>query len=130
MRPAGRTARSSEISPSSATCPSPSSSAIRYPGMGRPIEPGLMSWPGELPTWAVVSVWPYPSRMVVPQPWRTFSITSGLSGSPAESASRTRTLWRVRSSRMSMRHTVGGAHMVVISWVSSTSRVRRGTKRA
>ena len=31
---------------------------------------------------------------MVPQAARSFSITSGLSGSPAESASRTRTLWR------------------------------------
>ena len=41
-----------------------------------------------LPTSAVVSVWPKPSRMVMPQALRTCSITSGLSGSPAATHSR------------------------------------------
>ena len=50
--------------------------------------PGLTGWPGELPTSAVVSVWPNPSRMVMPQAARTRSMISGFSGSPAEISSR------------------------------------------
>jgi hypothetical protein len=55
----GRRARSMAISPSSPGTPlTGSMSAIAYPGSGRPIEPSLIGWPGELPTSAVVSGWP------------------------------------------------------------------------
>ena len=48
-----------QISPSSPTSSVPgSTSAIEYPGSGRPIEPGFTGWPGGLPICAVVSVWP------------------------------------------------------------------------
>ena len=54
-------------------CGSPcvSTRTIRYPGNGRPIDPARTGWPGELPTCAVVSVWPYPSRIVRMRPART-----------------------------------------------------------
>jgi hypothetical protein len=51
----------------------------------------LTACPGELPTWAVVSVWPKPSRRVIPQAALTWSMTSGFSGSPAPISSRTLT---------------------------------------
>ena len=47
--------------------------------------------------------------MVRPQARRTWSITSGFSGSPAEFTSRRLTFHWPRSSWISMRHTVGGA---------------------
>src|SRR5699024_2365820 len=65
-----------------------STSATSKPGQGRPIEPSLRGWPGVLATCTVVSVWPKPSRIVTPQASRTRSITSGLRGSPAPTASR------------------------------------------
>jgi hypothetical protein len=67
-----------------------------------------------LPTCAVVSVWPKPSRTVMPQALRTCSITSGLSGSPAATHSRSvATSAAARSACSSIRHTVGGAQNVV-----------------
>src|SRR6202035_434196 len=51
--------------------------------------------------------------MVNPQAARTWSITSGLSGSPAPQTSRSDTLKVASSSWMNSRHTVGGAHSVV-----------------
>src|SRR5579872_2367686 len=51
--------------------------------------------------------------MVRPQAARTWSITSGLSGSPAPHASRKLTLKLDSFSWMNSRHTVGGAHSVV-----------------
>ena len=55
------------------------------------------------------SVCPKPSRIVMPQAPRTFSMTSGLSGSPALTSSRSFTLYAPRSSSKSIRQTVGGA---------------------
>jgi hypothetical protein len=67
-----------------------------------------------LPTCAVVSVWPKPSRTVIPQALRTCSITSGFSGSPAATHSRNaETEAELRSACSSIRHTVGGAQNVV-----------------
>ena len=67
-----------------------------------------------LPTCAVVSVWPNPSRTVIPQALRTCSITSGFSGSPAATHSRSAdTSAAPRSAWISIRHTVGGAQNVV-----------------
>src|SRR6202048_4824063 len=51
--------------------------------------------------------------MVSPQAARTWSITSGLSGSPAPQTSRKDTLKLASFSWMNSRHTVGGAHSVV-----------------
>src|SRR3954470_17115698 len=51
--------------------------------------------------------------MVRPQALRTWSITSGLSGSPAPQTSRSDTLQLSSFSWMNSRHTVGGAHRVV-----------------
>src|SRR5690349_18817631 len=51
--------------------------------------------------------------MVTPQAARTWSITSGLSGSPAPQTSRKLTLKEARFSWMKRRHTVGGAQSVV-----------------
>src|SRR5215468_11684426 len=51
--------------------------------------------------------------MVRPQAARTWSITSGLSGSPAPQTSRRETLKSDSFSWMNSRHTVGGAHSVV-----------------
>jgi hypothetical protein len=90
-----------------------STSATTYPGVARPIEPGLTFCPGVLATWTVVSVWPKPSRIVRPQARRTWSITSGLSGSPAPTASRGGVRNSPRSACTSIRHTVGGAQNVV-----------------
>src|ERR1700744_4106319 len=51
--------------------------------------------------------------MVRPQALRTWSITSGLSGSPAPQTSRNETLKVASFSWVNSRHTVGGAHSVV-----------------
>src|SRR5262249_53431943 len=51
--------------------------------------------------------------MVRPQAALTWSITSGLSGSPAPQTSRRETLKLASCSWMKRRHTVGGAHRVV-----------------
>src|ERR1700688_1584172 len=51
--------------------------------------------------------------MVSAQAARTWSITSGLSGSPAPQTSRKETLKVASFSWMNSRHTVGGAHSVV-----------------
>ena len=77
------------------------------------MEPGTISWPGELPTMSVVSVWPKPSRMSVPHSARTREMTSGLSGSPADMVFCGGVGSRLRSAWMSMRHTVGGAQKLV-----------------
>ena len=61
----------------------------------------------------VVSVWPKPSRIVTPQCFFTWSMTSGLSGSPAPIASRSTLAPPERSAWMSIRQTVGGAQKVV-----------------
>src|ERR1700722_3328246 len=52
--------------------------------------------------------------MVNPHAARTWSITSGLSGSPAPQTSRSDTLNSDSFSWMNSRHTVGGAHSVVM----------------
>jgi hypothetical protein len=57
-------------------------------------------------------------------------MTSGFSGSPAATASRSDTRRAARSSSTSMRHTVGGAHRVVIGSDASRSSVRAAEKRA
>ena len=102
-----------QISPSSTSSPvSGSTSTMSTPGQGRPIDPGRTAWPGELHTSAVVSVCPYPSRMVTPQSFSTRAMTSGFSGSPAPRASRGTRDMPVMSAWMSMRHTVGGAQNV------------------
>ena len=78
---------------------------------------------------AVVSVWPKPSRIVIPQAERTCSMTSGLSGSPALTTSRSDTRAARRSCWISIRHTVGGAQKVVTlartSWSSSAFALKR-----
>src|SRR6478672_12281967 len=51
--------------------------------------------------------------IVNPQALRTWSMTSGLSGSPAPQTSRKLTLKSASRSWMNSRHTVGGAHSVV-----------------
>ena len=85
-----------------------------YPGNGRPMDPARTTCPGVLPTCAVVSVWPKPSRTVIPQALRTCSITSGFSGSPAATHSRSAEVpAAARSAWMSIRHTVGGAQNVL-----------------
>src|SRR6185312_5912963 len=121
---------STQISPSSAGLPSTSSSTIGQPGSGRPIEPGLIGRPGGLPTWAVVSVWPYPSRTVTPQASRTHSITSGFNGSPALLASLRFKRQLFRSCWMSRRQTVGGAQKVVTPQRDICSRTMRASKRS
>ena len=74
-----------------------------------------------LPTSAVVSVWPNPSRTVIPQALRTCSITSGFSGSPAATHSRSAEVSATaRSAWMSIRHTVGGAQNV-LTWQSPSA---------
>ena len=66
------------------------------------------------PTCAVVSVWPYPSRTLICHASRTRSMTSGLSGSPAATHSRSvLTSAALRSDWISIRHTVGGAQNVL-----------------
>lgn len=88
------------------------------------MEPVFSTCPGLLETWTAVSVWPKPSRTVMPQARRTCSMTSGFSGSPAATTSRGfRRSW-VRSAWMSMRHTVGGAQKVVTP-ARSISDIRR-----
>jgi hypothetical protein len=65
----------------------------------------------------------------MPQWRRTCSITSGLSGSPAASASRSGTFQRPRSSWISILQTVGGAQNVLTSqrtiWSSSAGASNR-----
>ena len=115
ISPSGRRDRSRQISPSRPGSPlTGSTSTTEYPGSGRPIEPARTGWPGVFPTCAVVSVWPNPSRTVIPQALRTCSITSGFSGSPAATHSRKDDTSAAPSSAwMSIRHTVGGAQNVV-----------------
>ncbi len=93
------------------------------------MEPGLTGTPGKFPTWRVVSVWPKPSRMVMPQAARTRSMTSGLSGSPAATASRGGLASLVRSDWISIRHTVGGAQKVVTPCRSISAISRSASKR-
>jgi len=93
------------------------------------MDPGTTGCPGGLPICAVVSVWPKPSRMVMPQAARTWSITSGLSGSPAEISSRSATFQAFRSSWISMRQTVGGAHSVLTPCSTSVARMAGPLKR-
>jgi hypothetical protein len=81
----------------------------------------LTGCPGGLPICSVDSVWPKPSRMVMPQASRTCSMTSGLRGSPAPTSSRTGTCTRVRSAWISIRHTVGGAQNVLTPFSTITS---------
>ena len=92
-----------------------STSATSYPGNGRPIDPGLSGWPGVLPICAVVSVCPKPSRIRMPSAASTCSMTSGLSGSPAPTISRSANVpaYAARSAWIIIRYTVGGAQKVV-----------------
>ena len=90
----------------------------------------MSGWPGGLPTWALVSVWPYPSRMVMPHARWTCSMTSGLSGSPAERHSRTDVRAPARSVWIIIRQTVGGAQNVVTPVRSITASSSAGSKRA
>ena len=58
-------------------------------GHGRPIEPGTTSWPGELPTCSGgLGLAEAVADGQAPGPSRTCSITSGFSGSPAPTISR------------------------------------------
>ena len=66
----------------------------------------------------------------MPQAALTCSMTSGLSGSPAPTSSRSGRSQRVRSSWMSMRHTVGGAQNVVTSQRAIVSSSAGASKRA
>ena len=79
---------------------------------------------------AVVSVWPKPSRMVIPQAARTRSMTSGFSGSPALVHSRRARGRGPSADKRSIRHTVGGAHSVVTAARSKSKRVAAAEKRA
>ena len=89
MRFTGRGTSRRQISPSLYDCPLTGSRiSTATPGSGRPIEPGLTGACGVLPINAVVSVCPNPSRMVSPQRFWTCAMTSGFSGSPAPTASR------------------------------------------
>src|ERR1700722_6199666 len=119
ISPSGRRDRSRQISPSGAGEPvKGSTSTTEYPGNARPIEPSRTGCPGVFPTCAVVSVCPNPSRTVIPQALRTCSITSGLSGSPAATHSRSEdTEAAPRSACSNIRHTVGGAQNVVTAQV-------------
>jgi len=107
-----------------------STSTTGQPGSGRPIEPGLTGAPGVLPTTAVISVCPNPSRRVSPQAFSTWEITSGLSGSPAAMTSRSDPGPPERSAWMSIRHTVGGAQNVVIPAERIRSSSAGASKRA
>ena len=60
----------------------------------------------------------------MPQASRTRSMTSGFNGSPAPTISRRVQRHARRSSRMSIRHTVGGAQSVVTRCATSVSRTR------
>ena len=106
-----------------------STTATGTPGRGRPIEPGLTRAPGVLPMAAVISVWPNPSRIVIPHAFSTWAMTSGLRGSPAPMTSRSEPGPPDRSALMSIRHTVGGAHSEVTSWVRSTRSRAAGSNR-
>ena len=79
----GRFTAISPTSPAGARLPSLRITATSCPGMGRPIDPGLISitsW--QLPTTRFASVWPYTSLMVTPRPSFAHSSTSDPSGSP------------------------------------------------
>ncbi len=99
------------------------------PGLGRPMEPVLILWPGQLAICTDVSVCPKPSRMVTPQARRTESMTSGLSGSPAATASRGGVRSAPRSAWISIRQTVGGAQKLVMPQRSISAMRRAGSKR-
>ncbi len=66
----------------------------------------------------------------MPHAARTRSITSGLSGSPAPISSRSTGFQAAKSSWISRRQTVGGAHSVVTPARHSTSSTARASKRA
>jgi hypothetical protein len=83
-----------------------------------------------LPIWQVVSDWPKPSRMRMPQARSTCSMTSGLSGSPAPTSSRSGGCQAARSSLIIMRQTVGGAHSEVTPQRTMVSRQARAEKRS
>src|SRR5580698_5967881 len=89
-----------------------------------------MGCAGELPTSAVVSVWPKPSRSMSPHAFFTRPIISGFNGSPAPTTSLKLTSYAERSSWISMRQTVGGAQSVVIRYVTSASSVALALNRA
>src|SRR6202034_2121276 len=68
--------------------------------------------------------------MVMPHALLTFSMISGLSGSPALTISRSFTGYEARFSSTQMRHTVGGAHSVVTPHRAICSRVARASNRS
>ena len=57
-------------------------------------------------------------------------MTSGLSGSPAPTTSRSCVFTEPRSAWISIRHTVGGAQKVVTSWVAITFSSAAASKRS
>jgi hypothetical protein len=67
--------------------------------------------------------------MVTPQASRTWAITSGFSGSPALTASRSVTCHSRRSCWINMRHTVGGAQKVLTRHSTSFASSACGSKR-
>ncbi|SIL73827.1 Uncharacterised protein [Mycobacteroides abscessus subsp. abscessus] len=77
----------------------------------------------------MVSVCPKPSRISTPQASCTRVITRASSGSPAETASRGGVRSRVRSARISIRHTVGGAQKLVTDSRSITAISAAASKR-
>ena len=79
----------------------------------------------------MVSVWPNPSRTVTPHAAATWSITSGFSGSPALTTSRSgiRPFQGARSLCTSIRQTVGGAQNVVTRHRSITASSDCGSNR-
>ena len=68
--------------------------------------------------------------MVRPHAFRTRSITSGFSGSPALTTSRKDVFQRASSSPISIRQTVGGAQSVVTPQRTMVSSMRGASKRA
>ena len=93
------------------------------------MEPAFTFSPGVFATTAVVSVCPYPSRMVRPQLSSTFRTTSGFSGSPALTTSRNFTAYLRKSSLTSILQAVGGAQRVVTPKRTNRSSVLEGLNR-
>ncbi len=92
--------------------------------------PILIGWPGVFAICTVDSVWPKPSRMVWPQARWTWSITSALSGSPADTTLVGGFFSSVRSAWISIRQTVGGAQKLVTDSRSICSMSALASKRS
>ena len=129
-RDGGRPRRAmSPSAPGAAGRPSWSITSTSCPGVGRPIEPGLTSALRVFATRSVFSVCPYPSWIVMPNASRKRAITSGFSGSPAETACRRRESgYRSRSSSFAIsRYSVGDWQRMVTPRRSMMSKRSRGS---